>query len=145
MRTTFSVLIAIVSLFSIPVHAATEAISGTVSLSPELVGKVSPNDAVYILARTTQGPRMPIAVFRKQVKDLPFEFVLDDSMAMRPEVKISDFKKVKVAARISKSGGAVTRPGDFEGVSAEIKPGTSGVSIVIDTEVLTSSRTSLSL
>ena len=145
MRIILAVLIAAVSSAAIPVHAAPETISGTISLSPKLAGKVSPNDTVFILARATQGPRMPIAVYRKQVKDLPIKFVLDDSMAMQPQRKISNFDKVVVAARISKSGGAVTRPGDFEGASPAIKPGTTGVDIVIDTEILTSSRTSLAI
>ena len=145
MRRIFTVLVTVISIASVSAHASPEAISGTISLSPELRDKVSQTDAVYILARATQGPRMPIAVFRKQVKDLPFKFVLDDSMAMRPQVKISDFDLVKVAARVSKSGGAITRPGDFEGVSAAIKPGASGVDIVINTEVVSGSNTSLSM
>jgi len=145
MRKIFYFLVTVVSFISISAQAAPETISGTISLSPKLEGKVSPNDAVYILARATQGPRMPIAVFRKQVKDLPINFVIDDSMAMRPQIRISDFSQVKVAARISKSGSAITQPGDFEGVSAAIKPGTSGLNTVIDTEIISSSRKSLSL
>ncbi len=145
MKKIFAVLITLISMFSVSAYASPEAISGTVSLSPELKGKVKQTDVVYILARATQGPRMPIAVFRKHVKDLPLKFVLDDSMAMRPQAKISDFDQVKVAARISMSGGAITRPGDFEGVSAAVKPGTSGLEIVIDTEVVSGSRTSLSM
>ena len=142
MRLIFAVLIA---SFIIPAHAAPETISGTISLSPTLAGKVSPTDTVFILARATQGPRIPIAVYRKQVKDLPIKFVLDDSMVMQPQRKISNFDQVVVAARISKSGGAVTQPGDYEGASPAIKPGTSGVDIVIDTEILTGSKTTLAI
>ena len=145
MRKILFLLITAGSLSSISAFAAPETIKGTISLSPRLAGKVSPTDTVFILARATQGPRMPIAVLRKQVKDLPLEFELDDSMAMRPQVKLSDFNQVKVAARISKSGGAITKPGDFEGVSAAIRPGTGGLNIVIDTEIFSSSKTSLSL
>ena len=145
MNKILTVLTSVLLVSSFSVHASPEAISGTISLSPKLANKVAPTDVVYILARATQGPRMPIAVFRKQVKDLPYKFVLDDSMAMRPQVKISDFDQVKVAARVSKSGGAISRPGDFEGVSTAIKPGTSGVDIVIDTQVVSGSKTSLSL
>jgi len=145
MRRIYTVLITVILVSSISAHASPEAISGTISLSPELRDKVTQTDVVYILARATNGPRIPIAVFRKQVKDLPLKFVLDDSMAMQPQVKISDFDQVKVAARISMSGGAVTRPGDFEGVSAAIKPGASGVDIVIDTEIISDRNTSLSL
>jgi len=112
------------------------AVSGKVTLSKALADKVSPDDTVFILARAAQGPPMPLAVFRKQVKDLPMDFTLDDSMAMRPEMKLSGFPQVVVVARVSKSGqGGKAQPGDLEGKSAAIKPGTQGLNIVIDTVV----------
>jgi cytochrome c-type biogenesis protein CcmH len=112
------------------------AVSGMVTLSKALAGKASPEDTVFILARAAQGPPMPLAVFRKQVKDLPMKFTLDDSMAMRPEMKISGFDQVVVVARVSKSGqGGRAQPGDLEGKSGAIKPGTKGLNIVIDAVV----------
>ena len=112
------------------------AVTGKVTLSKSLAGKASPDDTVFILARAAQGPPMPLAVFRKQVKDLPMEFTLDDSMAMRPEMKLSGFDQVVVVARVSKSGqGGRAQPGDLEGKSAAIKPGTKGLNIVIDSVV----------
>jgi len=145
MRKILAVLMVTLAFTTFPVVAAPETITGTVSLSPALKGKVLPTDSVYILARATQGPRIPIAVFRKQVKDLPLEFELDDSMSMQPQRKISNFGHVVIAARISKSGGAVTRPGDYEGVSAPVKPGTKGLNIVIDTKILSSSNRAQSI
>lgn len=111
------------------------AIKGKVSLGKALAGKVAPTDTVFILARAAQGPKMPLAVFRKQVKDLPLEFTLDDSMAMRPEMKLSGFSQVVVVARVSKSGTPMAQPGDFEGVSGVVKPGTNGLNLVIDSVV----------
>jgi len=108
------------------------AITGRVALSKALAGKASPDDTVFILARAAQGPKMPLAVFRKQVKDLPMEFTLDDSMAMRPEMKLSGFDQVVVVARVSKSGTPMSQPGDLEGLTSAIKPGTKGLNIVID-------------
>lgn len=111
------------------------AITGKVTLSSALVGKASPTDTVFILARAAQGPNIPLAVFRKQVKDLPMEFSLDDSMAMRPEMKLSGFDQIVVVARVSKSGTPTAQAGDLEGLTAAIRPGTKGLNIVIDSVV----------
>ena len=108
------------------------AVAGTVKLSPALTAQVAPTDVVFIFARAAQGPRMPLAILRKQVKDLPAAFSLDDSMAMTPEMKLSGFPSIVVGARISKSGNAVPQSGDFEGLSAPTSAGASGVSVVID-------------
>jgi cytochrome c-type biogenesis protein CcmH len=108
------------------------AITGKVSLSPALVGKVAPTDTVFILARAAQGPKMPLAVLRKQVKDLPLKFTLDDSMAMQPQLKLSGFEQVVVVARVSKSGTPMAQPGDLQGLTGTIKPGVKGLNIVID-------------
>ena len=112
-----------------------KAISGKVSLSPALKGKVAPNDTVFILARAAQGPKMPLAVLRKQVKDLPLKFTLDDSMAMQPQLKLSGFDQVVVVARVSKSGTPMAQPGDLQGLTGAVKPGVNGLNIVIDSVV----------
>ncbi|HEX5363996.1 MAG TPA: c-type cytochrome biogenesis protein CcmI [Gallionella sp.] len=111
------------------------AITGKVSLSPALAAKVAPTDIVFILARAANGPKMPLAVLRKQVKDLPMEFTLDDSMAMQPQLKLSGFDQVVVVARVSKSGSPMGQPGDLEGLVQSAKPGSKGLNIVIDTVV----------
>jgi cytochrome c-type biogenesis protein CcmH len=108
-------------------------ITGTVNLSAALNGKATPNDTVFVFARAAQGPRMPLAILRKQVKDLPTQFSLDDSMAMTPEMKISNFDEVVVGARISKSGSAAPQAGDLEGFSKPVKIGANNVDVVIDT------------
>ena len=110
-----------------------QAIAGTVTLSPALAKSAGPNDTVFIFARAAQGPKLPLAVLRKQVKDLPVTFALDDSMAMQPEMKISNFPEVIVGARVSKSGNAAPQAGDLEGLSKPVKMGASGLAIVIDT------------
>jgi len=108
------------------------AIAGTVRLSPALVSRAAPDDAVFIFARAAQGPKMPLAVMRKQVKDLPANFALDDSMAMTPEMKLSNFPEIVIGARVAKSGNAVPQSGDLEGFSTPVKLGASGVTVTID-------------
>ncbi len=112
-----------------------KAVSGVVRLAPSLQGKAEPGDTVFIFARAAEGPQMPLAVVRKQVKDLPFEFKLDDSMAMRPGLELSSFARVVVTARVSKSGNAQPSSGDFEGASATVTPGAKNVAVVIDKQV----------
>jgi cytochrome c-type biogenesis protein CcmH len=118
-----------------PVAAGKEHISGTVTLSDALKSKVDPNDTLFVLARAAQGPKMPLAILRKQVKDLPLSFNLDDSMAMSPQMKMSNFDKVIVVARISKSGNAMPQPGDLLGMSKPLALGTTGIKIDIDQQV----------
>jgi cytochrome c-type biogenesis protein CcmH len=108
------------------------AIAGTVSLSPALRANTSPEDQVFIFARAAQGPKMPLAVMRKKVKELPATFSLDDSMAMAPEMRLSSFPEIVVGARISKSGNAAPQSGDLEGFSKPVKLGAGGVAVVID-------------
>ncbi|MBI3480567.1 MAG: c-type cytochrome biogenesis protein CcmI [Nitrosomonadales bacterium] len=109
------------------------AITGKVALSPALAGKVKPTDIVFILARAAEGPKMPLAVLRKQVKDLPLKFTLDDSMAMQPQLKLSGFPQVVVVARVSKSGTPMGQSGDLQGLTEAIKPGTKDLNVMIDT------------
>lgn len=115
---------------------AAASVAGTVTLAPELAGRVSPQDTVYVFARPATGPAMPLAILRKQVKDLPIDFVLDDALAMSPATKLSSVSEVVVGARISKTGNATRQPGDLEGVlAAPVNLGASGLRVTIATEV----------
>jgi len=107
------------------------AISGVVKLAPSLAAKVAPEDTVFIFARAAQGSRVPLAILRKQVKDLPLKFALDDSMAMSPAAKLSGAAEVIVSARVSKSGQAMPQAGDLQGQSGTVAPGASGLIIEI--------------
>ncbi len=120
-----------------PAKAAAKGarVSGTVKLDPKLAGKVSPDDTVFIFARAAEGPRMPLAILRKQGRDLPLKFTLDDSMAMAPQMNLSAFPRVVIGARVSKSANASAQPGDLQGASAPITVGSERVNITIDTEV----------
>jgi cytochrome c-type biogenesis protein CcmH len=110
-------------------------VRGVVKLAPALAAKASPGDTVFIFARAAQGQRMPLAIVRKQVRDLPFEFTLDDSTAMSPARKLSGQQRVVIGARVSKSGNATPQPGDLEGSTPPVAVGAERVNLVIDTEV----------
>jgi len=116
--------------------AGNARITGTVSLDPTLQSRVKPEDTLFIFARAGSGPRMPLAVLRKQVKDLPVTFTLDDSLSMSPQFSLSKFAgDVLVGARISKTGDAIPKPGDLQGTSSLIKVGSEGVKILINSAV----------
>ena len=111
---------------------AAAVITGTVRLSPALAAQVKPDDVVFIFARAADGGRMPLAILRHQVKDLPVNFRLDDSLAMSPAMKLSQFAKVIVSARVSKSGQAVPAPGDLGGQTVPVANQTRGLIIEIN-------------
>jgi cytochrome c-type biogenesis protein CcmH len=114
-----------------PTTAGATSVSGTVTLAPALAGKAQPGDTLFVFARAVEGPRMPLAILRKQVKDLPLTFTLDDSMAMTPASRLSSVPRLVVGARISKAGDATPRPGDLQGFSAPVAPGATQLGIEI--------------
>ena len=117
------------------VASAGAAVSGTVTLAAALRDRVAPTDTVFVFARAAEGPRMPLAILRKQVKDLPFDFKLDDSQAMSPAMRLSAYPKVVVGARVSKSGNAMPQSGDLAGQTAVADLGASGLKIEISQAV----------
>lgn len=115
--------------------AGTGTVAGEVQLAAALKGRVSPEDTVFVFARASEGPKMPLAILRKQVKDLPITFTLDDSTAMSPATRLSTATQVVVGARISKSGNAMPQPGDLQGFSQPVAVGARGLKIEIAEEV----------
>ena len=115
--------------------AALAGLAGTVSLAPALKAKVSADDVVFVFARAAEGPPMPLAVARARVRDLPYRFQLDDTMAMTPALKLSAFPKVTVTARISKGGAPTAQPGDLQGVLGPVANDSRSLQLVIDSVV----------
>jgi len=114
-----------------PTANAASRISGRVTLSESLQAKAEPSDVVFIYAQAEQGSPMPLAIMRTTVQALPLDFSLDDSMAMRPEAKLSGQSHVTVKARISKSGQAMPQAGDFIGTLPHVAVGAKQVKLTI--------------
>lgn len=114
--------------------AATSAgsLQGSVRLSPALAKLAAPDDTVFVFARPAEGSRMPLAIQRYRVKDLPVEFRLDDSQAMSPATRLSAFPQVVVGARVSKTGQATPSAGDLVGLSKPVANNARGVVIEIN-------------
>jgi cytochrome c-type biogenesis protein CcmH len=117
-----------------PEASASASVTGTVQLSAALKDKAAAGDTLFIYARAAGGnaPKMPLAVWRGAVKDLPKTFTLDDSMAMESSMVLSKFEQVTVEARVSKSGNAIPQSGDLSGLGVTVKPGAKDIKILID-------------
>ena len=109
-----------------------KAITGTVKLAQDLASQVEPGDILFVFARPVNGPPMPVAIQRVAASQLPYQFRLDDNQAMAAGSKLSEQSEVVVGARISKSGNALPQPGDLEGTSAPVAPGTRSLELSID-------------
>jgi len=111
--------------------AAPARVSGRVTLADELVAKAPPDATVYVFARPVAGSRMPLALLRRRVRDLPLDFTLDDTMAMVPQARLSQAERVVIGARISVRGDVTPRSGDMQGYSAPVPVGAQGIRLEI--------------
>lgn len=112
---------------------STARITGRVELATSLKADAGPLDTVFVFARhaDAQTGRMPLAILRAQVRDLPLDFTLDDSLAMGPGTGLSSASRVIVVARVSRSGQAIPQPGDLEGQAGPVDVGARGVRVEI--------------
>lgn len=69
---------------------------------------------VFIYARAWQGARMPLAIQRLTIDDLPATLTLDDTMTMMPGVSLVTAGQLEVMARVSASGSPMPQSGDWQ-------------------------------
>jgi len=67
---------------------------------------------------------------------LPLTVSLNDAMAMMPNMKLSNFAQVKLLARVSKSGNAMSQPGDLIGVIEQVTLGDKGSHTIVINEAV---------
>ncbi len=106
-----------------------------VQLDPELASRVRlrGDASIFVIARAVGGPRMPVAVEKRSVQELPFEATLDDGDSPMPTQKLSDLQEVEVFARMSTSGDAMAQTGDLESMPGRVRlPAPAPVDLVID-------------
>lgn len=115
-----------------PPAAPARSVSGSVAIAPDIAGKLSGGETVFILARAEGGPRTPLAVIKASARELPMKFALDDSQAMAPGVNISSASAVRIEARVSRTGNVIPQSGDLVGTSPAVKPGSRDVKILVD-------------
>jgi len=88
-----------------------------VNISDAIKAKLKGSETLFVFAKAASGPPIPLAVARFPINKIPVQITLSDKDAMRPELKLSSFNKIKLSARISISGNAIAKAGDFEGNS----------------------------
>jgi cytochrome c-type biogenesis protein CcmH len=115
-----------------PAAAKDAAITGTVSLAPALARRVAAGDTLFIYARATQGPRIPVAVIRRPVGAWPVSFRLDDRHALSASSRLSTMADVMLEARISRNGAALPAAGDLRAIKGPVPVGAQGVALSID-------------
>jgi cytochrome c-type biogenesis protein CcmH len=111
-------------------------VSGTVTLDKRFTDRVQSDATLFIYAKAADSPGPPLAVLRTTVAAWPVSFKLDDSMAMLPSRRLSQFDRVVIEARISRSGQATPATGDLYVTSPVLHP-TPGtrLALVINREI----------
>jgi hypothetical protein len=114
----------------------TAEITGTVSIEGRFADRVDRNAVLFIYAKAADSPGPPLAVLRLNATTWPVRFRLDDSMAMLPSRRLSQFEKVVVEARISRNGQATPAAGDLYVTSNAVSPGSGKkLALVINHEI----------
>jgi cytochrome c-type biogenesis protein CcmH len=113
-----------------PLPAASEkTLAGTVSIAPKILGRTSPKDVLYLIARS-RTTNAVVAVRREEGVSFPHAFQLSSADAMvadQPFVGPFD-----ITARLSKTGDALPARGDLEGTAPQVADGAKKVSVVIE-------------
>ena len=66
-------------------------------MADDLKERISPDDTLFIFAKAAQGPAVPLAVHRTTAGALPLTVVLNDDMAMTPNLKLSAFDAYSIS------------------------------------------------
>ena len=86
-----------------------------VDVNDDVRSRFSNSDTVFVYAKAAAGPKMPLAVQRLTLAQLPATVTLDDSMAMMEGMNMSSFGSVIVSARVTTTGSAIAKAGDYIG------------------------------
>ena len=118
---------------------STTSLQVNVELSPQLADKMPEQGFLFVFAQDAEGQsRMPAAVVKSPLSDLPVVVELSDDNAMMAGYKLSQLNRARLVARISTDGNVATSPGELQGeIVIEVVKGASSVQqIMIDKELM---------
>lgn len=98
----------------------------TVDIAPNLLKKIPQTGFLFVFAQDAQGQnRMPAAVVKTPLAQLPAQIELSDANAMMPSYTLSQLSQVKLVARISLDENVAQAQGELQGeVVIDLEPGT---------------------
>jgi len=90
-----------------------------------------PDAMVVVYAYALDGPRLPLAVWRRPASALPLDFRLDDSLAPNPAFRLSQAAQLVVGARLGPGDASAVQAGDWVAPSQNVALGSHGVRLVL--------------
>ena len=113
---------------------AAPALVVRVELDERFRGALDGTETLFVYARAAGGPPAPLAARRASARALPLTVRLDDSTSMLPGRTLSSATRVRVGARVSRSGDARAGSGDIQGMSEaiELRAGETEVVVVLN-------------
>ncbi|MBM7072978.1 c-type cytochrome biogenesis protein CcmI [Shewanella sp. 202IG2-18] len=103
-----------------------------VTVADELKDKISPNDTLFVFARTSGDKIVPIAAYKAEHETFPTLLKLTQANELGTGVTFSDIKTVDIIALLSKNGRFKPEAGDLQGRAANVKVG-GKVTLKLDT------------
>jgi cytochrome c-type biogenesis protein CcmI len=109
------------------------AIKVTITLAESLIQKIPDNATLFVFAKAVSGPRMPLAVVKKNAFSFPLDVVLSEENAMVEGLSIAKFEQVIITARVSVDENVMSAAGELQGQSKVIEVKNSPkVNVLID-------------
>ncbi|OEY67101.1 c-type cytochrome biogenesis protein CcmI [Marinobacter sp. X15-166B] len=104
-----------------PDAVSAAGVTVTIELADAFAAEVPDDTVLFVFARQPgNSSAPPLAVARLTAADLPHTLRLDDRYNMTPSARLSDAERVRVVARLSRSGNPSAQPGDWQGQAADL-------------------------
>ncbi len=115
------------------------AVALTVDIDQALIDKLPENAYLFVFAQEASGKvRMPAAVVKSRLGELPVKIELSDANAMMPTYTLSQLSEAKLVARISIDENVAPTQGELQGeVVVQLQPGIKiAQQVLINKEIL---------